>query len=298
MNRTPLILSLLGIIIAVSLYVSRAQYGSQQKKTPTKLQVETSMYPLHYFATHIAGDKADIHIITPPGAEPHEYEPSPREMVRIEKSNMLILNGGIERWGNKVRENLKKTAVTIVTAGEGLLTQSDPHIWLDPIRAKQEAHAIEQGFERIDPANRFFYQKNEKNLDDLLDQLDAAYTEGLAHCDETDIITSHAAFGYLATRYNLKQIPITGLSPDAEPSAQQLVEVTKFAKTQEVKYIFFERFVSPKFAQTVATEMGAGTLVLDPIEGITPDDMTVGKNYRTIMLDNLKNLQLALRCKP
>jgi len=280
--------------------------GSNKTVEAKKLQVVTSFYPLYYFATQIAGDKADIKNITPSGAEPHDYDPSVQDVAQIEKSNMLVLNGGVESWGDKIRDNLKETNVTIITAGEGLLTQQveeegknqiDPHVWLDPIRAKQEAHAIELGFEKVDPANSSYYQKNEKILDDRFDQLDSVYKTGLAQCGQKDIITAHAAFGYLATRYNLKQVTITGLSPDSEPSAQQLADVIKFAKTNNVQYIFFESLMSPKLSQTVATEIGAHTLVLDPIEGVSDDDMKAGKNYFTIMQENLKNLQLALQCK-
>ena len=172
--------------------------------------------------------------------------------------------------------------------------QIDPHVWFDPIRAKLEAHAIEQGFEKIDPTKSPYYQQNEKVLDNKLDQLDNAYKIGLKSCSLKDIITSHAAFGYLATRYGLRQIPIAGLSPDAEPSAQQLADVVKFAKDHKVNYIFFESLVSPKLSQTIATEIGAKTMVLDPIEGVSDHDMKAGKNYYTIMQQNLSNTRMPL----
>lgn len=299
-----------GILIAVIALISFAspkRHQGGEKNANGKLQVETSFYPLYYFATQIAGDKADIKNITPSGAEPHDYDPSTQDVAQIEISTMLILNGGVESWGNKIRDNLKGTNVTIINAGDGLLTQhveeggknqTDPHVWLDPMRAKQEAHAIELGFEKIDSANSSYYQQNEKALNDRLDQLDGLYKTGLARCIQKDLITSHAAFGYLATRYNLRQVPIAGLSPDAEPSARQLVDVAKFAEENNITYIFFERLVSPKLSQTVATEIGAQTLVLDPIEGVSDDDMKAGINYYTIMVENFKNLQRALQCKP
>jgi zinc transport system substrate-binding protein len=274
-------------------------------RSTNKLQVTTSFYPLYYFTTQIAGDKADVKNITPSGAEPHDYDPSAGDIAKIGKGNLLILNGEVEAWGDKIKENLKGTNVQVVVASQGLLTQQvaengqnqiDPHIWLDPVLAKKEVHAIAKGLIKIDPVNLQYYQQNEKALDTKLDTLDAEYKIGLANCQEKDIITSHAAFGYMASRYHLIQVPITGLSPDAEPSAQQMVDIASFARKNNIKYIFFENMISPKLSDTIATEIGAKTLVLDPIEGVSVKDLKTGKNYYTIMQDNLKNLQIALSC--
>jgi zinc transport system substrate-binding protein len=296
-------ISLVIILLAFLGYLATARKTTTVKSG--KLAVSTSFYPLYYFTTQIAGNKADVINITPSGAEPHDYDPSAGDIAKIEKGNLLVLNGGVEAWGNKIADNLKGTNVQVVVAGQGLLTQQveesgqnqiDPHVWLDPVLAKQEAHAIAEGFIKIDPANTAYYRQNENVLNTKLDSLDAEYKAGLADCQEKDIITSHAAFGYLATRYGLTQVTVTGLSPDAEPSAQQLADVVAFAKLHKVKYIFFEKLISPKLSDTVATEVGAKTLVLDPIEGVSGDDMKAGKNYYTIMQDNLKNLQTALSC--
>lgn len=293
------------LVIVLGILIAAMHTKSVSNQSSGKLRISTSFYPLYYFASFIAGDKAVVQNITPSGAEPHDYDPSTGDITSIEKGNLLILNGGVEAWGDKIQANLKGTKVTVVTAGEGLLTQQvtedgknqiDPHVWLDPIRAKQEAQTITTALVRIDPQNTVYYETNQASLDTKLDALNAAYKTGLADCSKKDVITSHAAFGYLATRYGLTQVPIAGLSPDAEPSAQQLADVANFAKEHGVTYIFFESLVSPKLSQTIASEIGAQTLVLDPIEGVSADDMKAGKNYYTIMQDNLKNLQLALQC--
>ncbi len=279
--------------------------SSGQNLDTNKLQVATSFYPLYFFSNQIGIEKSQIINITPAGSEPHDYDPSTGDIAKISKSKMLVLNGGVEAWGDKTRENLKGKKVLIVVAGEGLLnrqltedgqTSIDPHVWLDPQLAKKEADKITQGFIKIDSANNSYYVSNEKMLDDKLDQLDNSYKQGLANCKQKDIITSHAAFGYLAARYGLNQVPIAGLSPDAEPSSQQLADVAKFAKEHNVKYIFFESLVSPKLSETIASEVGAKTLVLDPLEGLSDDDTTQGKDYFTVMQSNLKNLQTALEC--
>jgi zinc transport system substrate-binding protein len=153
------------------------------------------------------------------------------------------------------------------------------------------------GFIAVDPTNTNYYQTNEVKLKADIATLDTEYKQRLANCVSKDIVTSHAAFGYLATTYGLTQVPISGLSPDAEPSPKQLADVADFVKKNNVKYIFFESLVSPKLSETIARETGTKTMVLDPIEGIIPEDLAKGYNYLTVMESNLKNLELVLQCK-
>lgn len=296
--KKNLIIFIFGLLIITSgLFYLINKQSRQTSKGTNKLKVSTSIYPLYFFSSQIGGDKADVLNITPAGIEPHVYEPSTRDIAQVENGNMLILNGGIEAWGSRIDNNLKGTNVKIILAGAGLLTQKDPHIWLDPQLAKKEVRAIAQGFISIDPKNSGYYTDNENNLNYKLDLLDSAFIRGLQNCQSRDFITSHAAFSYLAKRYGLDQVSISGLSPDQEPSGRQLVDIAKFAKEHNVRYIFFEKLVSPKLSETIAAEIGAKTLVLDPIEGISDDDIRQGENYFTIMQSNLKNLQLALGCQ-
>ncbi len=314
MKNNKLLFVLFGIIVlAVLSYILNTGIFKHSKNTQPatqninrKLQITTSFYPLYFFASEIGGDKADIKNITPAGSEPHNYEPTTQDIARIEKSNMLIVNGNVESWGNKIKENLSGTNVMIIVAGDGLFTQQlteggetsqDPHIWLSPQLAKQEVGQITKGFIKIDPSNSLYYQTNGKALYDRLDQLDYKYKQGLSNCKHKDIITSHAAFGYLTKAYGLNQVSISGLSADSEPSSQQLVKVINYAKSNNIKYIFFESLVSPKLSDMIANEIGANTLVLDPLEGLTDDDIKQEKNYFTVMENNLKNLQIALQCK-
>ncbi len=293
-----ILFALLIILIVVgfnSIIVKKNTTSNTTKSA--KLRIITSFYPMYFLASEIGGEKAEIENLTPAGVEPHDYEPSTRDIAKIENSNMLVLNGRLEAWGDKLTNNLKGTSVKVIVAGQGLLTQTDPHIWLDPELAKKEVLAITQGFISIDPGNSKFYEDNENKLNNKLDQLDNDFKQGLRGCQSRDFITSHASFAYLAKRYGLRQLSISGLSPDQEPSAKQLVNIAKFAKEHNIKYIFFENLVSPKLSETIAGEIGAKTLVLDPIEGISDDDIRRGKNYLTVMENNLKNLRLALGCQ-
>jgi len=298
---------ILGVVV-IGLVTLAIKNNGRAPEASSKPQVVASFYPLYFFASQIAGDKANISNITPAGAEPHDYEPTAQDITKIENSNVLVLNGGgLEAWGNDVKTNVNPAKTIVVTAGEGLTTQevvedgekiTDPHVWLSPVLAEQMVDKIESGLAKADPANALYYKSNAESLKSKLGVLDTEYKQGLAVCKEKNIITSHTAFGYLAMTYNLNQVSITGVSPDAEPSPQELAQVAKFAKDNHVKYIFFESLVSPKLSQTIATEIGAQTLVLNPIEGLTSDEIASGKDYFSEMRNNLAHLKTALQCTP
>lgn len=263
----------------------------------SKLQVVTSFYPMYFFASQIGGDKAEVTNITPAGAEPHDYEPPAQDIAHIEDSDLLIINGGkFEVWGDKIRENIRGKNVKLIIAGNNL-TNQDPHIWLNPIFTKQMVKNILNGFIEVDSNNKLFYLANEQKLQNKLDELNNQYKLVLSSCLQKNIVTSHAAFGHLAKAYGLNQVSISGLSPDQEPSSKYLAGVANYVKEQNIKYIFFESLVSPKLSETIAREVGAKTMVLDPIEGISKEAMNKGVNYFILMKANLNNLKKALECK-
>jgi zinc transport system substrate-binding protein len=297
----------LAIAVIGLAFVLMRTAGRPSKTIPSgKLQVVASFYPLYFFSREIGGDKADVTNIVPSGAEPHDYEPTAQDMAKMESCKLIILNGGgLEAWSDSIRKNIDAKNTTLVVAGEGLTTQqvteggqtqTDPHVWLAPRLAQTIVERIAQAFEQVDRANKDYYQSNAIRLKIKLSDLDAEYRRGLSTCKSRNIITSHAAFGYLATAYGLNQVPIAGLSADAEPSPRQLADIARFARDNHVKYIFFESLGNPKLSQTIATEVGARTLVLNPIEGLSEEEMSQGKTYFSIMQDNLTNLRTALQC--
>lgn len=287
-------------IIILGIFLSRSLISQPKQKMQQsdKIRVVTSFYPLYFFANQIGGEKADVIDITPFGAEPHDYEPTAMDMAKIENSRILIVNGNFEPWIDKVKTNLEGKNITIITAGEGLFSQKvpDPHVWLSPKLANKEVKAILAGFLKSDSPNRDYYQKNADRLLVKLDDLDKKYQQGLNSCRKKDIITSHLSFYYLAKEYGLNQTAISGLSPDSEPSPRQLTEIADFAKKNSIDFIFFEKLISPKLAETIAEEIGAKTLLLDPLEGISQNEIESGENYFTKMETNLTNLKLALQC--
>ncbi len=266
-----------------------------------------SFYPLYYFSERIGVDKANVYNLTPAGAEPHDYEPTAQDMALIESSNLLVLNGGnLEAWGDNIKNNLNPKQTVLVVAGENFVNKQvveggkdmvDPHIWLSPLLAEKMVDKILSGFQASDSANASYYVANAELLKEDLRGLNADYSAELKNCALNDIVTSHASFGYMASVYNLHQIFIAGLSPDAEPSPKEIGVIAKLAKERGVKYIFFESMVSPKLSETIAAEVGAKTLALNPLEGLTITDIRAGKNYFTEMRKNLDNLKIALECR-
>lgn len=299
--KTYIIFSiLLGLSIIGVVLFSQSEKERNNQDTEGKLQVSASFYPMYFFASFIGGDKAKVSTITPFGVEPHDYEPTPQDIARMLKSNLIVLNGGmIEPWSSKITNDAHNNNTIIVVAGatgiSGVM-RNDPHVWLDPLLAIEETKGIEQGFQKADPSNAQYYAENASRLESKLQALHEEFMQGLAACKQRDFVTSHAAFAHMAERYNLNQVAISGISPDEEPSAKQLAKVADFVKEKGITYIFFEHLISPKLSQTIATETGAQTLVLDPIEGLSQDAFLRGDDYITVMRQNLHNLQIALQC--
>lgn len=263
-----------------------------------KMKVVTSFYPLTFLAQEIGKEKIEVLNITPAGVEPHDYELTARDIMAVQRADLLILNGGrFEAWGDKVKLDLKESGVEVLEVGEEFVVDSDPHVWLSLELMKKEGWIIEEKLARLDPANTAYYFENGTELNRKLTKLQEKYTGGLANCKIRDFITSHQAFSYLARDFGLNQVAIAGLTPEDEPSTKQLVEVAKIAKDKNISYIFFEKLASPKLSETLAEEVGAKTLVLDPAEGISDNNLRQGKNYLSIMEENLINLKIALKCQ-
>jgi len=172
----------------------------------------------------------------------------------------------------------------------------DPHIWLDPSLAKREVEIIRDTLSRVDPENATFYETNASKYIAELEALDSSFSSGLAQCKTRDIVASHGAFGYLAKKYNINVINIAGMSPEEEPTPKRMAEIAELIKEKEITHIFFETLVSPALAETLAAEVGAKTLVVNPMEGLTEEELSSGENYVSVMRQNLENIRTALSC--
>lgn len=267
------------------------------------VHVVASFYPLGEFARNIGNDLVQVTVMVPAGVEPHDFEPTPQDVVTIQTSDMFIYNGaGFEAWAERLLDDIDHTRTVVVNGSVGisLLTADgkayDPHIWLDPVRAIQMVDHIAEGFVQADPEHAELYRQQAKKYMQKLTDLDRDFQEGLSQCEQRDVIVAHDAFGYLADRYNLNIISLSGLSPDDEPSPQKMADIVQFAKDHNVRYIFFESLVSPRLSETIAQEVGVETLVLHPLEGATKEDINAGKDYISLQEENLLNLKKALRC--
>jgi zinc transport system substrate-binding protein len=250
-----------------------------------KNSVVAAFYPLAYAAERIGGPGFHVENLTPPGAEPHDLELTPREVGRIVNASVVLyLSHGFQPAVSKAVEQARGRKVDVLA---GLpLHGNDPHVWLDPLLFARIGTKIGAALRR--PSSGFVADMR---------KLDEAYRSGLRDCKRREIVTSHAAFGYLAARYGLEQVAITGLAPESEPSPQQLAHVVEVVRRTHATTVFFETLVSPRLAETVAREVGARTAVLDPIEGLTPDEQKRGDDYLTLMRGNLVALRKALACR-
>ncbi|MES0337370.1 MAG: zinc ABC transporter substrate-binding protein [Candidatus Magnetobacterium sp. LHC-1] len=263
-----------------------------------EVQVTVSFYPLAHFAGQVGGNLVHVTNVTPTGVEPHEFEPKPLDIKRAFASQLFIFNGGgIDPWAEKLQNDLGAKGVTILCMACQLGRHDDPHFWIDPVLAIEEVRLISDTLGRIDPKNAAVYKKNAQEYIKKLTALDSDFREGLKTCQHREIVVTHNAFSYLARRYNLTTLTLAGLSPIEEPSARKLAQIARTVKTKGIRHIFFESLVSPKIAQSIASETGAVTLPLNPCEGLTTDDIQDGKDYIAIMQDNLRNLRTALSCK-
>jgi zinc transport system substrate-binding protein len=285
--------------------------------------VVATFYPLYEFSRQVAGDHAEVVALVPIGVEPHDWEPSPQDVVRVQKAKLFVYNGaGLEPWVEKLLRDAKAKGTVVVRATERVALIAgdrpshqhkseakpgagqkhdkhavDPHVWLDPVRAQAQVEAIRAGLAKVDPPNAPAYAANAQAYRAKLAALDAAFASGLKQCARREFVTTHSAFSYPARRYGLTQIPIQGVERESEPSPADLAALVKQLKDRKVPYVFFETLVSPKLAETLAREVGAKTLVLNPIEGLTKEEQAAGKSYVSLMEENLRNLRTALDCQ-
>ena len=168
----------------------------------------------------------------------------------------------------------------------------DPHFWLDPQRMIKVAETLEASFAQVDPANANDYKAGLDKLKTALTNLDTQYTKGLSSCQHNTVITSPAAFGYLADRYKLTQASISGIDPETEPSPAEMANIKSVVQSTGVKTIFTEELVSDAPAKAIAAETGAETSVLSPLES-KPER----GDYTDAMTSNLERLKGALVCQ-
>jgi zinc transport system substrate-binding protein len=285
-----MVLILLGALGAMS-----CGGGEGASTAGSTTSVVAAFYPLAYAAEQIGGPKVDVTNLTPPGTEPHDVELSARDVERVRSADVVLYVGsGFQPALEDALQGSEAAAVDLLAglqlrkaAGDEDDLEFDPHVWLDPLRYAEMSDRIGSALGRPQGAVKFRAQ---------LDRLDREYEEALGRCTRREIVTSHAAFGYLAERYRLEQIAITGLSPEAEPTPRELEDVVEDVRAHDATTVFFETLVSPRLAETVARETGASTAILNPLEGLTDEELDRGEDYFSLMRANLQTLREALEC--
>ncbi|MNJ29303.1 High-affinity zinc uptake system binding-protein ZnuA precursor [compost metagenome] len=363
---------LLAIMMVISACVAKGNSGSNGAEkseavssgvrtsgSENKLNIQVSFYPMYEFTRQVAGDLAEVEMLVLSGVEPHDWEPAPRDIAKLEDADVFIYNGaGMEGWVEQVLSAVSSDKLITIEASHGLdIIEEmeahdhhddgehghaegeahdhthdhadgqghnhehaedsdghehdhahaedsdghnhshgglDPHVWLSPALAIKEVRNIEAGLSQAAPEHIEQFKQHADAYVAKLEALDQEFRDTLTTAKRKDFITQHAAFGYLAREYGLRQVPIAGLSPDLEPSAAKMAEIVKFARENKVKTIFFETLVSSKVAETISKEIGAKAAVLHTLEGVTEEDLNNNMDYIAIMRQNLAALQTAL----
>lgn len=389
------------VIMLIQLQDGTQDIASDQEISPliveSKINVIASFYTLYDFTKNIAGDRANVSSFVPVGVEPHDWEPSTGDILRLKSADIFVFNGGgfepyveklissgeyrdvifvetiaginllkAEEHEEHIEEFIEEIERVLHEALDGHISASvafgmireimheheddghdhdgvleeikrilhevdenrmsgsrairlldslmghgdekdhhghshdfefDPHIWLDPIRAKHQVTVIKNALVQVDPANSVYYEDNTRAYHAKLDALDAKIRSDLSNCKKDTFVPFHNAFSYLAHRYDLKVHAISGIAPESEATAAELKRLVDFVREHEIKVIFAEDLVDPRLAAVLANEAGAQVMILSPLEGLSKGDISAGKTYLTKMEENITNLKIALECQ-
>ena len=304
-------IGLLAILVMLLLSACGNTKGTTEK-SEDKIKVVTTFYPMYDFTKNIVGNLGDVEMLIPSGTEPHDYEPSAKDIAKITDSNVFVYNSlELEIWVKDVLENVDQKKVTVVDASQGISLMDgavnedeeerkghnhelDPHVWLDPVLAKKEVETIRDALIKSYPKHKETLEKNAATYLEKLSALDKDYQHAFKNAQNKTFVTQHAAFGYLAKQYGLTQEPIAGISPDQEPSPSRLAELKKYIENQHVSVIYFETTASSKVAKTLAKETGVELAVLNPLESLTQKEQEAGENYISVMKENLEALKKSI----
>lgn len=317
-------------LLLVSALLAGCTGGLSEEPGSEKLEVAASIYPWAFFAEQIGGDLVEVDTLVPVGLEPHDYDPSPDDLRSLYDADLFIYNGAaLEPWASDITFELRDGDVQLFAASDHVQllplvegvedeheeeeqsfvpvasahetgeshTEYDPHIWLDPVNVSIVVQSMANTFSSLDSENADVYQANAKVLMSELDEMNEGFLSDLQTCTEREFVTSHAAFAYLANRYGLTMIPISGISPQDEPTIKELEAISKTVEERGITTIYTETLINASLAETIGNETGAQILVLNPLEGLTSEDVAAGENYFTIFKKNLENLKAGLFCE-
>jgi zinc transport system substrate-binding protein len=290
--------AVLGVCASVLLLAACSDDASDDRPL-----VIASFYPFAFIAEQVGGDAIQVENLTAPGSEPHDLELTPRQVADLTDASLVIyehgfqpsVDDGVDQADLPDEATLDVADVVSLTNATGAdAGEVDPHVWLDPVAMQQISNAIADRLIEIDPDHERVYEHNVDRLEGELRRLGTEYRKGLADCERRTIVTSHDAFGYLAQRYDLEQIPIAGIDPHAEPSPAEQAEIADLVAEDGITTVFTETLVSDDVAESIANETGATVATLDPIEGLSNDSSD--ETYFDLMRSNLEIIREANGC--
>lgn len=283
------------------------------------VSVVTSFYPLEYAAEQVGGEHVTVSNLTPAGAEPHDLELTPKQVLETTRADHLIYLSGFQPSVDDAATQAEDTAFDVSDAARLDISTDveehgdehkedeeeaheghdhgarDPHFWLDPTRYADVADAIAERLAQDDPEHAEDYRANARAFTGRLTDLDEELERDLSSCTQTDLVTGHAAFAYFANRYGFHQVPVSGLTPDAQPSSAQMADLIAHIKDEDIKTVYAEPLVPSDLADTIARDSGADVAVLDPIGGLT--EASAGSDYFEIMRSNRDAVREGQGCR-
>ncbi|MGT2957422.1 zinc-binding protein AdcA [Streptococcus bovimastitidis] len=326
-KKVLLMMSFVGLTSAWQL--SQAQ---QVNADDSKVKVVTTFYPVYEFTKGVVGEEGNISMLMKAGTEPHDFEPSTKDVKKIQDSDAFIyMDDNMETWIPEVKKSIKSDKVNYIEGTGSMLLAAgsseehdhegeekshdhegeekghdhhgeeehshkfDPHVWLSPYRSITVVENIRDSLSKKYPKKADVFKANAAAYIEKLKNLDKEYSETLSEAKQKSFVTQHAAFGYMALDYGLNQISINGVSAESEPSAKRLAELSKYVEKYDIKYIYFEENASSKVAKTLANEAGVKSVLLSPLEGLTDKEIKNGEDYFSVMRENLKALQLTTK---
>jgi len=312
--KGKIILAILGlVVIAMGIIVLSQLKGAKQKNIDAeKIKITTTLFPLYDMAKNIGADKADVSLLMPPGTEPHTFEPKPSDIIKINEADIFVYTGRfMEPWAEDIIKGVINKNLIVVDASRGTRMIRavfpdkdepsgglDPHIWLDFDNAKIMTKNIAEALEAKDPADKAFFRQKAADYNKQLTELDASFRTALSACNRKEIVCGgHYAFGYVAHRYGLRYLAAQGVSPDAEPTAKDLVRLVEQIKKNNIHYVFYEELTSPKIAETIARETHAKLLLLNAAHNVTKDQFKRGVSFFEILHTDLEQLKIGLECQ-
>jgi len=307
--KRPYIL-LIGIAMVVLVVLSGVYLYSRQvhvvQQTGGQIRVLATFYPVYDFAANVGGNRISLSLLVPETVDVHAFEPTPQSIQEVATANVLIFSGaGLEPWIPQVIAAAGNPGLVLVDSSQGISLLPvpsqfqrgnrtvDPHIWLDPLLAKQQVTNILNGLIKADPNDRDYFTSNAEKYIAKLDALNSEISDVAAHAKTRYFVTFHEAFAYFARRYNLTQISIAGPFEE-EPTPGDISNVVATINGYRLCYVGYESLENPSISQSIASQTHATLILMDPIEGLSQSDQAAGKDYLTKMQDDLGSFKLAL----